>query len=170
MCRWQAAHQDQNRRGSGGAAAKSRIDPAQIPRPASSNEHKALRKLQRPKVEQPDNNPNAMSAEPATANCSPSYMRATLNQIGNSASIAAPTSLPMGVIVKPLQNDGPEEQAIGVVNSPLVRCQTCMAYMNPFVRFSEKGHSWICNLCQSKNKVSQVKLSSYTCHVDSADQ
>jgi len=81
-------------------------------------------------------------------------MRMTLNQIGNAPKIAEPTLLPLGCIIKPIQNDGPEERAIGCASGKLVRCSHCNAYMNPFARFCKKGHGWICNFCFKENAVS----------------
>ena len=78
----------------------------------------------------------------------------------------AGTAVPLGLIVRPFDNFGPNEEKIGVIathdtmsfRDPLgphdftlqlvnaqnpravLRCEKCRAYVNPFMRFTENGH------------------------------
>ena len=37
-------------------------------------------------------------------------------------------------------------------NDPIVRCQDCRAYINPFVRWLENGKKWVCPFCGEINQ------------------
>lgn len=41
--------------------------------------------------------------------------------------------------------------AVSFKNDPIVRCKECRAYINPFVRWIEKGAMWICPFCGEIN-------------------
>jgi protein transport protein SEC24 len=47
---------------------------------------------------------------------------------------------------------GEEVPAVSFKNDPIVRCKDCRAYINPFVRWVENGHKWICPFCGDINK------------------
>jgi protein transport protein SEC24 len=47
---------------------------------------------------------------------------------------------------------GEEVPTISFKNDPIVRCKDCRAYINPFVRWLENGHKWICSFCGDINK------------------
>ena len=66
---------------------------------------------------------------------------------------------------RPTLAEHPSGEPIPVVNfggAGVVRCDSCRAYINPFVQFMEGGRSWKCNMC---GKVNQVKKQ-YFCHLD----
>jgi len=136
---------------------KSRIDPAQIPRPKMSMEEEATRKLQKPKNEVIDTDSLAMSALPEDANAAPGFMRMTFNQIGSEASVASGTAVPLGLIIRPLAPFGMAEEKVGLVNgqttSGVMRCSKCRAYVNPFMRFTDNGHKVVCNFCGNVDPV-----------------
>lgn len=41
---------------------------------------------------------------------------------------------------------------ISFKNDPIVRCKDCRAYINPFVRWLDNGHRWICSFCGDINR------------------
>ncbi|KAL6576225.1 Protein transport protein Sec24C [Orobanche hederae] len=80
-----------------------------------------------------------------TGNCSPRYMRCTINQYLLSTS-----AMQLALLVQPLALPHTSEEPIQVVdfgeNGP-VRCSRCKGYINPFMRFIDQGRRFICNLC-----------------------
>jgi len=148
------------------ASGKSRIDPSQIPRPVKPADDAGTRKLQKPKNEATDSTHDAMSATPEQANAAPTFMRMTFNLIGNEASVASGTAIPLGLILNPLNPYGPAEEQIGCVDgnstTGVMRCEKCRAYINPFMRFTDNGHKVICNFCNHLNQVHQ----DYFCGLD----
>jgi protein transport protein SEC24 len=52
-----------------------------------------------------------------------------------------------------LDMKGDQVPTVSFGNNPLVRCEQCRAYINPFARFSENGAKWKCNLCGSNENV-----------------
>ncbi|KAG5607927.1 hypothetical protein H5410_029419 [Solanum commersonii] len=76
-----------------------------------------------------------------TGNCSPRFMRCTVNQLS--------------LLVQPLALPHPSEQPIQVVDfgeSGPVRCSRCKGYINPFMKFIDQGRRFICNLCGYTNE------------------
>ncbi|XP_024381127.1 protein transport protein SEC24 C [Physcomitrium patens] len=135
----------------GQPGSASRIDPNQIPRPQSTASPLPF-----------DTRVNGMANLPPSAtthfvvrdtgNCSPRFMRCTLNQIPCSGDLLANSGMPLAVMVQPLALQDPAEEAIQVVDfgeSGPVRCSApqCKAYINPFMRFIDQGRRFTCNLC-----------------------
>lgn len=46
---------------------------------------------------------------------------------------------------------GEEVPTVSFKNDPIVRCKECRAYINPFVRWIENGHKWVCPFCGDIN-------------------
>eukprot|EP00250_Pteridium_aquilinum_P010450 c19397_g1_i1 orf=566-3775(-) len=135
------------------AAGSSRIDPTQIPRPQLSSTVTTF-----------DTRTNNQAALPPSAtsnfivrdmgNCSPRYMRATLNQIPCSGDLLANSGMPLALMVQPLALPHPVEEPIQVVDfgeSGPVRCTKCKAYINPFMKFIDQGRHFKCNFCGHTN-------------------
>jgi len=105
----------------------------------------------------------------AEAQCDQRFMKMTVGNIPNSASLAQQSGLPLGVILRPLAPDENGEDNIDVVNfgsCGIVRCKRCRTYVNPFVQWLDNGRRWRCNLCGASNDVP----SSYFCHLDANGQ
>eukprot|EP00252_Welwitschia_mirabilis_P020316 TRINITY_DN4950_c0_g1_i1.p1 TRINITY_DN4950_c0_g1~~TRINITY_DN4950_c0_g1_i1.p1 ORF type:complete len:1152 (-),score=243.05 TRINITY_DN4950_c0_g1_i1:556-4011(-) len=138
-----------------GTPGASRIDPNQIPRPQSSSDPLVF--------ETRSNNQNYLPP-PATSefitrdtgNCSPRYMRCTINQIPCSGDLLGSTSgMPLALMVQPFALPHPSEEPIQLVDfgeGGPVRCSRCKAYINPFMRFIDQGRRFICNLCGCNNE------------------
>ncbi|EPZ36347.1 beta-sandwich domain of Sec23/24 [Rozella allomycis CSF55] len=95
-------------------------------------------------------------------NCRPQFMRLTCGNLPSTADLALASSIPLGIIIQPLAEVGDEEMPIPVVDfgsSGIVRCSTCQGYINCFVRFSEGGRKYKCNLCGKDNEVSNEYFS-----------
>ncbi|KAK6127818.1 hypothetical protein DH2020_038455 [Rehmannia glutinosa] len=85
-----------------------------------------------------------------TGNCSPRYMRCTINQIPCTADLLSTSGMQLALLVQPLALPHPSEEPIHVVDfgeSGPVRCSRCKGYINPFVKFIDQGRRFICNLC-----------------------
>ncbi|PPS06533.1 hypothetical protein GOBAR_AA14116 [Gossypium barbadense] len=85
-----------------------------------------------------------------TGNCSPRYMRCTINQIPCTADLLTTSSMQLALLVQPMALPHPSEDPIQVVDfgeSGPVRCSRCKGYINPFMKFIDQGRKFICNLC-----------------------
>ncbi|KAI4357332.1 hypothetical protein L6164_001288 [Bauhinia variegata] len=130
-------------------AGPSKIDPNQIPRPSSSNSVILHETRQGNQATIP---PPATSDYIVrdTGNCSPRYMRCTINQIPFTGDLLGTSGMQLALFVQPLALPHPSEEPIQVVDfgeSGPVRCSRCKAYMNPFMKFIDQGRHFICNLC-----------------------
>ncbi|PQM35755.1 protein transport protein Sec24-like [Prunus yedoensis var. nudiflora] len=122
-------------------AGSSKIDPNQIPRPVPSSSvliHETRQSNQ------------ANPPPPATSdyivrdngNCSPRYMRCTINQIPCTADLLTTSGMPLSLLVEPFALPHPSEEPIQVVDfgeSGPVRCSRCKGYINPFMKFLDKA-------------------------------
>lgn len=135
------------------AAGSSRIDPTQIPRPQTSSTVTSFETRANNQATLP---PSATSnfIVRDMGNCSPRYMRCTLNQIPCSGDLLANSSMPLALMVQPFALPHPLEEPIQVVDfgeSGPVRCTKCKAYVNPFMKFIDQGHHFKCNFCGQTN-------------------
>ncbi|XP_047956910.1 protein transport protein Sec24-like At4g32640 [Salvia hispanica] len=83
-------------------------------------------------------------------NCSPRYMRCTLNQVPCTVDLLSTSKMQLALLVQPLALPHPSEEPIHVVDfgeSGPVRCSRCKGYINPFMKFIDQGKRFICNLC-----------------------
>ncbi|KAF4370869.1 hypothetical protein G4B88_012669 [Cannabis sativa] len=130
-------------------AGSTKIDPNQIPRPLPSSS--IIQHVTR-------HGNQANCPPPATSdyvvndngNCSPRYMRCTINQIPCTADLLTTSGMPLALLVQPLALPHPSEEPIHVVDfgeSGPVRCSRCKGYINPFMKFIDQGKRFICNLC-----------------------
>ncbi|KAL9256724.1 transport protein SEC24 C-like protein [Drosera capensis] len=129
--------------------APTKIDPNQIPRPIPSQSVVIHETRQRNQANPP---PPATSEYIVrdTGNCSPRYMRCTINQIPCTADLLATSGMQLALLVQPLALPHPSEEPIQLVDfwegGPM-RCSRCKAYINPFMKFIDQGRRYICNLC-----------------------
>ncbi|PON36117.1 Zinc finger, FYVE/PHD-type [Parasponia andersonii] len=130
-------------------AGSTRIDPNQIPRPLPSSSVILHATRQGNQANSP---PPATSDYIVndTGNCSPRYMRCTINQIPCTADLLTTSGMPLALLVQPLALPHPSDDPIQVVDfgeSGPVRCSRCKGYINPFMKFIDQGKRFICNLC-----------------------
>ncbi|OVA09660.1 zinc finger protein [Macleaya cordata] len=131
------------------AAGSSKIDPNQIPRPIPTSSVTLYETRQNGQANLP---PPATSdfIVKDTGNCSPRYMRCTINQIPCTGDLLSTSSMHLALMVQPLALPHPSEEPIQVVDfgeSGPVRCSRCKGYINPFMKFIDQGRRFICNLC-----------------------
>ncbi|EXB73718.1 Protein transport protein Sec24-like protein [Morus notabilis] len=130
-------------------AGSSKIDPNQIPRPLPSSSVTVHATRQGNQA----NSPPPATCDyivKDTGNCSPRYMRCTVNQIPCTADLLNTSGMPLALLVQPLALPHPSEEPIQVVDfgeSGPVRCSRCKGYINPFMKFIDQGRRFICNLC-----------------------
>ncbi|KAJ1674564.1 COPII subunit, partial [Spiromyces aspiralis] len=84
--------------------------------------------------------------------CPPIYKCSTLNAVPKTDKILKKTKLPFGLIITPFKTRDEGEADIPIVYE-IVRCRRCRTYMNPFVKFTDGGRRWQCNLCNLVNDV-----------------
>ncbi|KAM0963448.1 hypothetical protein FF1_022556 [Malus domestica] len=130
-------------------AGSSKIDPTQIPRPIPSSSMLIHETRQGNQANPP---PPATTDYIVrdTGNCSPRYMRCTINQIPCTADLLTTSGMPLALLVEPFALPHPNEEPIQVVDfgeSGPVRCSRCKGYINPFMKFIDQGRKFICNLC-----------------------
>ncbi|GAV90421.1 Gelsolin domain-containing protein/zf-Sec23_Sec24 domain-containing protein/Sec23_trunk domain-containing protein/Sec23_helical domain-containing protein/Sec23_BS domain-containing protein [Cephalotus follicularis] len=135
---------------SGSPMAGTKIDRAQIPRPVPNSSSVVLHDTRQGNQA---NIPPPASSEYIvrdTGNCSPRYMRCTINQIPCTGDLLTTSGMQLALMVQPLAVPHPAEEPIQVVDfgdcGP-VRCSRCKGYINPFMKFIDQGKRFICNLC-----------------------
>eukprot|EP01127_Copromyxa_protea_P016774 TRINITY_DN5053_c0_g1_i1.p1 TRINITY_DN5053_c0_g1~~TRINITY_DN5053_c0_g1_i1.p1 ORF type:complete len:879 (+),score=183.82 TRINITY_DN5053_c0_g1_i1:47-2683(+) len=87
-------------------------------------------------------------------NCSPRFMRSTLNYIPATQDIKNQSKIPMGLLVSPLAETVPEEVPVPTVDhgeAGPIRCNRCRAYINPFVMWNQSGTQYTCPFCSLTN-------------------
>ncbi|KAM0843352.1 hypothetical protein ACQ4PT_057756 [Festuca glaucescens] len=131
----------------------SKIDPNQIPRPIAETSVVIFETRQGGQAAVPP----AASSEfivKDTGNCSPRFMRCTMNQIPCTGDLVTTSGMPLALMVQPFALPHPSEEPIQLVDfgemGP-IRCSRCKAYINPFMRFVDQGKNFICNLCGFSN-------------------
>ncbi|XP_044509940.1 protein transport protein Sec24-like At4g32640 isoform X3 [Mangifera indica] len=128
---------------------QSKVDPSQIPRPDPSS---SVIMYETRHGNQANPPPPATSDFIAmdTGNCSPRYMRCTINQVPCTADLLATSGMQLALLVQPLALPHPSEEPVQIVDfgeSGPIRCSRCKGYINPFMKFIDQGRHFICNLC-----------------------
>jgi len=102
-------------------------------------------------------------------NSGPRIMRSTMYSVPDSPDMKKQTSVPLGLVMTPLAEPGPEEYRPPVVQlgemGP-VRCLRCKAYMSPFMVFTEGGRRFQCVFCKAFTEVPEE----YFQHLDHTGQ
>lgn len=83
-----------------------------------------------------------------------SLLRVTTDRIPNNHGLSKDCGIPLAIVIKPYGElpTGEEVPTVNFQNKPIVRCQECRAYVNPFIKFIDNGYRWICNFCKLDNK------------------
>ncbi|TDZ15208.1 Protein transport protein SEC24 [Colletotrichum orbiculare MAFF 240422] len=101
--------------------------------------------------------PNTSVTPSADANCSPKYVRSTLNAVPTTHSLLKKSRLPFALIIQPYGALHDSEDPVPIVQDQVIaRCRRCRTYINPFVTFLDHGHRWRCNMCNLTNDVPQA--------------
>ena len=90
---------------------------------------------------------DAKSEPNSDSQCPTAFVRMTYNCFPNTSELQQAVGIPHGAVIHPLS----PETDVPIVNfgrSPIPRCRTCRAYINPFVQWLENGRRWRCNFCQ----------------------
>ncbi|XP_076896769.1 protein transport protein SEC24 B-like [Bidens hawaiensis] len=137
--------------GAGGSAVTgpSKIDPSQIPRPIPSPSV-LLHETRQGNQANPPPPATSEFIVRDTGNCSPRYMRCTINQVPCTSDLLTTSGMQLALLVQPLALPHPSEEPIQIVDfgeSGPVRCSRCKGYINPFMKFVDQGRRFICNFC-----------------------
>ncbi|XP_050275700.1 protein transport protein Sec24-like At4g32640 isoform X3 [Quercus robur] len=130
-------------------AGASRIDPNQIPRPIPGSSV-ILHETRQGNQANPPPPATSDYIVRDTGNCSPRYMRCTINQIPCTDDLLTTSGMQLALMVQPLAIPHPSEETVQVVDfgeSGPVRCSRCKGYINPFMKFIDQGRRFICNFC-----------------------
>ncbi|KAG6017452.1 COPII subunit [Claviceps lovelessii] len=101
--------------------------------------------------------PNSSVTPSPDANCSPRYIRSTLNAVPTTHSLLKKSKLPFALVIQPYGALHDDEDQIPVIQDQVIaRCRRCRTYINPFVTFLDHGHRWRCNMCNLSNDVPQA--------------
>ncbi|KZV38778.1 protein transport protein Sec24-like CEF-like [Dorcoceras hygrometricum] len=128
---------------------QSRIDPNEIPH---------FTQISTVILHETRRNNQANPPPPATSdyivkdagNCSPRYIRCTINQIPCTADLLSTSGMQLALLVQPLALPHPSEEPIQIVDfgeTGPIRCSRCKGYINPFMKFVDQGRRFICNFC-----------------------
>ncbi|KAK6148011.1 hypothetical protein DH2020_018923 [Rehmannia glutinosa] len=128
---------------------QSKIDPNQIPR-LSPSSAVILHETRQDNQANPPPPATSDYIVKDTGNCSPRYIRCTINQIPCTVDLLSTSAMQLALLVQPLALPHPSEEPIHVVDfgeSGPVRCSRCKGYINPFMKFIDQGRRFICNFC-----------------------
>uniref|UniRef100_A0A0N4Z9T8 VWFA domain-containing protein n=1 Tax=Parastrongyloides trichosuri TaxID=131310 RepID=A0A0N4Z9T8_PARTI len=75
-------------------------------------------------------------------------MRATMRVVPQTRELLKKARLPFGITLQPFR----DMTNLNVLQTHIVRCRYCRAYINPFVMFTDLRH-WRCNICFRNNEV-----------------
>ncbi|XP_059643687.1 protein transport protein SEC24 C-like [Cornus florida] len=128
---------------------QSKIDPDQIPRPIPSSSV-ILHETRQGNQANPPPPATSDYIVSDTGNCSPRYLRCTINQIPCTVDLLTTSGMQLALLVQPLALPHPSEEPIQVLDfgeSGPVRCSRCKGYINPFMKFIDQGRRFVCNLC-----------------------
>lgn len=98
---------------------------------------------------------NFVAGEPMDDyNADKSLLRVTTDRIPYSHNLQKDLHLPISIFVKPYGElpSGEEIPSVAFGSKPIVRCDGCRAYVNPFIKFIDGGKRWICNFCRLPNQ------------------
>lgn len=140
-----------SRKGSPGGRI-NRIDPKQIPRPKETKvDETSVRYHTRSKTLPPPVNSAYTVVD--EGNASPRFIRLTSYNFPQEQSIVDKTKIQLGAIIQPLAEVGKFEVPVNLASYPggPIRCSRCAAYINPFFKFINSGHTFICNMCGANN-------------------
>ncbi len=88
-------------------------------------------------------------------NCDPNFLCATSEVFPASLNTLKDSHFPVGLSISPFSSSIPSSQIpiIRYGKEDIPRCPNnkCRAYLNPFVKFIERGDKWICNFCGQTN-------------------
>ncbi|CAK9176515.1 unnamed protein product [Ilex paraguariensis] len=127
----------------------SKIDPNQIPHPIPSSSV-ILHETRQGNQANPPPPATSDYIVTDTGNCSPRYLRCTINQVPCTADLLTTSGMQLALLVQPFALPHPSEEPIQVVDfgeSGPVRCSRCKGYINPFMKFIDQGRRFICNFC-----------------------
>lgn len=145
-----------------------KIDPNQMPSPAKKPFPQCYEKRLFQTCSD-DNAPPSTSRYTARddGNANPRFLRASLGSLPTTKSLLDESGLLMGALIQPLaqldRDDYPN--TVPVVNfeqNQVVRCNRCLAYVNPFFTFVNNGKQFVCNFCDHQNEVERW----YMCNLD----
>lgn len=86
-------------------------------------------------------------------NSTPDVLRLTTKCLPNRLEMQQRLGIPVAMSIKPFGGyDVPQVSYRAGSELSIIRCDSCKAYLNPFVRFEDRGYHWRCNFCQTNNK------------------
>uniref|UniRef100_A0A0N5BS09 VWFA domain-containing protein n=1 Tax=Strongyloides papillosus TaxID=174720 RepID=A0A0N5BS09_STREA len=80
-------------------------------------------------------------------------MRSSLRVVPQTRELLKKSRLPFGVTLQPFR----DMTNLNILQTHIVRCRYCRAYINPFVMFTDLRH-WRCNICFRNNEVPEEFL------------
>lgn len=88
-------------------------------------------------------------------NCDPCFLTPTSEVFPATLNTLKDSNFPVGLSISPLSTSIPSSEIpiLKYGKDDIPRCvnNACRAYLNPFVKFIEGGHKWVCNFCKQTN-------------------
>uniref|UniRef100_A0A0K0EQU4 VWFA domain-containing protein n=1 Tax=Strongyloides stercoralis TaxID=6248 RepID=A0A0K0EQU4_STRER len=80
-------------------------------------------------------------------------MRSTLRVVPQTRELLKKSRLPFGITLQPFR----DMTNLNILQTHIVRCRYCRAYINPYVMFTDLRH-WRCNICFRNNEAPEEFL------------
>lgn len=84
------------------------------------------------------------------------FARASCYLVPETASSLTKSDFKFSVVFTPFAEQGETEETIPVSDkreSPILRCERCRVFVNPFFQFKDNGQKYVCNLCEFEGSV-----------------
>ena len=156
----------------GGSESQTELRSPVLPNPYNNDQFQPVA------TTQPSQAPNTASARSRlqeltqnlnTFNSSKLALRASSDCFPSTKKLQRTLAVPLSLVVQPFASVYSYEEFptanFGATN-PIVRCETCRSYVNPFTEFLDQGHRFKCNMCGSLNATPQF----YAGDIDASGQ
>ncbi|KRX08468.1 Zinc finger, Sec23/Sec24-type [Pseudocohnilembus persalinus] len=86
-------------------------------------------------------------------NASKTYVRPTSDYFPKTSSLQRDSKFIFSATIQPFGVNAEEIPIASFGNDPILRCDYCRTYINPFCKFIEDGYRWKCNMCGKSEPV-----------------
>jgi hypothetical protein len=90
-------------------------------------------------------------------NSSKSFIRLTSDKLPGNSTLFKESAFPIGLLLHPYNAFEGDLALVNYGEKEIPRCASpsCRGYINPFVKWSDGGEKWVCNLCKHVNDTAE---------------
>ena len=80
-------------------------------------------------------------------NCQRAFVRPTTDYFPKTQKLGAESKMIFATAITPFGVQGEDFPLASFGVDPIIRCDNCRTYLNPYCKFLEAGYRWRCNVC-----------------------